>query len=186
MVNAENSEHTHPDTYVIGVDYGTLSGRAVVVRVADGAELAAAEHPYTHAVLDRTLPDGTPLPPDWALQVPSDYIDVLRVAVPEALARSGVRPDQVVGIGTDFTACTVLPVLADGTPCANSRTSPTARTPTSSSGATTPHRPRPTASPHWPPRARSPGSSGTAGRSPRSGSSPRPSSCSKRTPSSTS
>jgi L-ribulokinase len=93
-----------------------LSGRAVVVRVADGAELAAAEHPYTHAVLDRALPDGTPLPPDWALQVPSDYVDVLRIAVPEALARSGVRPDQVVGIGTDFTACTVLPVLADGTP----------------------------------------------------------------------
>ncbi|WP_329263591.1 ribulokinase [Streptomyces sp. NBC_01478] len=115
-MTTEHLDHTHPDTYVIGVDYGTLSGRAVVVRVRDGAELATAEHPYTHAVLDRTLPDGTPLPPDWALQVPSDYIDVLRIAVPEALARSGVRPDQVVGIGTDFTACTVLPVLADGTP----------------------------------------------------------------------
>ncbi len=116
MVNAENSEDTQPDTYVIGVDYGTLSGRAVVVRVADGTEVAAAEHPYTHAVLDRALPDGTPLPPDWALQVPSDYVDVLRIAVPEALARSGVRPEQVVGIGTDFTACTMVPVLADGTP----------------------------------------------------------------------
>ncbi|MFJ5307299.1 ribulokinase, partial [Streptomyces sp. NPDC088350] len=115
-MTTEHLDHTHPDTYVIGVDYGTLSGRAVVVRVRDGEELATAEHPYTHAVLDRALPDGTPLPPDWALQVPSDYIDVLRVAVPEALARSGVRPDQVVGIGTDFTACTVLPVLADGTP----------------------------------------------------------------------
>ncbi|MFF7052309.1 ribulokinase [Streptomyces griseorubiginosus] len=100
----------------MGIDYGTLSGRAVVVRVSDGAELAAAEHPYTHAVLDRQLPDGTVLPPDWALQVPSDYIDVLRIAVPEAVARAGVRPEQVIGIGTDFTACTVLPVLADGTP----------------------------------------------------------------------
>ncbi|MFJ1735484.1 ribulokinase [Streptomyces sp. NPDC088254] len=116
MENAENSRQARPDTYVIGVDYGTLSGRAVVVRVSDGAELAAAEHPYAHAVLDRRLPDGTPLPPDWALQVPSDYIDVLRTAVPEALARSGVRPEQVVGIGTDFTACTMVPVLADGTP----------------------------------------------------------------------
>jgi len=115
-VQAEHDGLTSPDTYVIGVDFGTLSGRAVVVRVADGAELAVAEHSYTHAVLDRALPDGTPLPPDWALQVPSDYVDVLRIAVPEALARSGVRPDQVVGIGTDFTACTVLPVLADGTP----------------------------------------------------------------------
>ncbi|MFF6951143.1 ribulokinase [Streptomyces iakyrus] len=116
MVNTENSRPTGPETYVVGVDYGTLSGRAVVVRVSDGAELAVAEHPYTHAVLDRALPDGTALPPDWALQVPSDYIDVLRHAVPEALARSGVRPEQVIGIGTDFTACTVLPVLADGTP----------------------------------------------------------------------
>lgn len=115
-MNAPHEDRANLDTYVIGVDYGTLSGRAVVVRVADGAELAAAEHPYTHAVLDRQLPDGTPLPPDWALQVPADYIDVLRIAVPEALARSGVRPEQVVGIGTDFTACTVLPALADGTP----------------------------------------------------------------------
>lgn len=101
---------------VVGVDFGTLSGRAVVVRVRDGEELASAEHVYPHAVLDRELPDGTRLPPDWALQVPSDYIDVLRTAVPEALARAGVAPGQVIGIGTDFTACTVLPVLADGTP----------------------------------------------------------------------
>ncbi|MER6285231.1 ribulokinase, partial [Streptomyces sviceus] len=101
---------------VVGVDFGTLSGRAVVVRVRDGEELASAEHVYPHAVLDRELPDGTRLPPDWALQVPSDYIDVLRTAVPEALARASVAPEQVIGIGTDFTACTVLPVLADGTP----------------------------------------------------------------------
>jgi L-ribulokinase len=105
-----------PETYVVGVDFGTLSGRAVVVRVRDGAELASAEYAYPHAVLDRHLPDGTRLPPDWALQVPSDYVKVLRTAVPEALARAGVAPEQVIGIGTDFTACTVLPVLADGTP----------------------------------------------------------------------
>lgn len=116
-MNADDSgQQPHSDNYVVGIDYGTLSGRAVVVRVSDGAELAAAEHPYTHAVLDRQLPDGTVLPPDWALQVPSDYIDVLRIAVPEAVARAGVRPEQVIGVGTDFTACTVLPVLADGTP----------------------------------------------------------------------
>ncbi|GAA3848240.1 ribulokinase [Streptomyces coacervatus] len=115
-MNTQHDDRANLEPCVIGVDYGTLSGRAVVVRVADGAELAVAEHPYTHAVLDRRLPDGTPLPTDWALQVPADYIDVLRTAVPEALARSGVRPDQVIGIGTDFTACTVLPVLADGTP----------------------------------------------------------------------
>ncbi|MBO4253130.1 ribulokinase [Streptomyces griseorubiginosus] len=115
-MNPAHQQAPHPDAYVVGVDFGTLSGRAVVVRVRDGAELASAEHPYRHAVLDRELPDGTRLPPDWALQVPSDYLDVLRHAVPEALAAAGVRPEQVIGIGTDFTACTVLPVLADGTP----------------------------------------------------------------------
>ncbi|WP_406132222.1 ribulokinase [Streptomyces sp. NBC_00989] len=115
-MNAGDQTAGNLEPCVVGVDYGTLSGRAVVVRVRDGAELGTAEHAYRHAVLDRQLPDGTPLPPDWALQVPSDYVDVLRVAVPEALAAAGVRPEQVVGIGTDFTACTVLPVLADGTP----------------------------------------------------------------------
>jgi L-ribulokinase len=105
------------DAYVIGVDYGTLSGRAVVVRVADGAEMGSAVHEYQHGVMDDVLAaTGAELPPDWALQHPADYVDVLRDAVPKALAVSGVVPDQVIGIGTDFTACTVLPVLADGTP----------------------------------------------------------------------
>ncbi|MDQ1050244.1 ribulokinase [Streptomyces sp. V4I2] len=116
MVNTGDETAGNPEPCVVGVDFGTLSGRAVVVRVRDGAELGTAEHGYRHAVLDRELPDGTRLPPDWALQVPSDYVDVLRHAVPAALATAGVRPEQVIGIGTDFTACTVLPVLADGTP----------------------------------------------------------------------
>ena len=106
-----------PGAHVIGVDFGTLSGRAVVVRVSDGAELGSAVHPYEHAVVERTLPaTGEQLPPDWALQMPGDWVQVLKTAVPEALAASGVDPATVIGIGTDFTACTVLPTLADGTP----------------------------------------------------------------------
>ena len=101
---------------VVGIDFGTLSGRALVVRVRDGVELGSAVHEYAHGVLEDTLPDGTPLSPSWALQVPGDYVDVLRHAVPEALRAAGVRPEQVVGVGTDFTACTVLPTLEDGTP----------------------------------------------------------------------
>ncbi len=102
---------------VIGVDFGTLSGRAVVVRVSDGAELGSAVHEYASAVIDDVLPaSGAKLPPDWALQDPDDYLEVLRRAVPGALQAAGVSPDQVVGIGTDFTASTPMPVLADGTP----------------------------------------------------------------------
>jgi L-ribulokinase len=102
---------------VVGVDYGTLSGRALVVRVSDGAELGTAVHEYGHGVMDDVLAaTGEPLPPDWALQDPQDYLDVLRHAVPAALAAAGIDPSLVIGIGADFTACTVLPVLRDGTP----------------------------------------------------------------------
>ena len=105
------------DACVVGIDFGTLSGRALVVRVADGAELGTATSEYKHGVMDETLAStGKPLPPDWALQDPDDYVEVLRTAVPAALAEAGVAAGQVIGIGTDFTACTVLPVLEDGTP----------------------------------------------------------------------
>lgn len=105
------------DRYVVGVDFGTLSGRALVVRVADGAEMGTAVTDYAHGVIDRALPaTGRALPPDWALQDPRDYVDVLRTAVPAAVADAGVDPATVVGIATDFTASTVMPTLADGTP----------------------------------------------------------------------
>ena len=113
------------ENYVIGVDYGTLSGRAVVVRVRDGKELGSGVYEYPHAVVTDALPvdvagpaDGTAvrLPGEWALQVPNDYRDVLRHAVPDAIAGAGIDPAAVVGIATDFTACTMVPVKADGTP----------------------------------------------------------------------
>ncbi|MFI5956693.1 ribulokinase [Cryptosporangium sp. NPDC051539] len=112
IVNANSTP-----TYVVGVDYGTLSGRALVVRVSDGAEVGTAVHPYAHAVIEKTLPGGDePLPPDWALQHPGDWVDVLRTAVPAAVADAGIDAADVIGIATDFTACTVLPTTADGTP----------------------------------------------------------------------
>ncbi|MDT5068518.1 MAG: L-ribulokinase [Mycobacterium sp.] len=105
------------EKYTVGVDFGTLSGRALVVQVDDGHELASAEHAYEHGVVTDALPNGgVRLPHQWALQVPADYVNVLRTAVPEAVAKAGIDPADVIGIGTDFTACTMVPVLADGTP----------------------------------------------------------------------
>ncbi|MDR2987696.1 MAG: ribulokinase [Nocardiopsaceae bacterium] len=115
--NGPVSANNRSEAYVVGVDFGTLSGRALVVRVTDGAELGTAVHEYRHGVMDAVLsPSGQPLPPDWALQNPEDYLDVLRHAVPAAIGQAGIDVEHVIGIGTDFTACTVLPVLADGTP----------------------------------------------------------------------
>ncbi|HEX3277993.1 MAG TPA: ribulokinase [Thermoleophilaceae bacterium] len=104
-------------SYVVGVDFGTLSARAVVVDARDGAEVGSAVHDYRHGVMDRTLAaTGAELPPQWALQDPDDYLEALAAAVPEAVRNAGVSAEEVVGIGTDFTASSPLPVLADGTP----------------------------------------------------------------------
>ena len=96
--------------YSIGIDYGSLSGRAVLVNVETGEELASAIYEYPHAVMDETLPDGTPLGHDWALQHPQDYLDVLTHTIPEVIR--GIDPGDIIGIGTDFTACTVLPAVS--------------------------------------------------------------------------
>src|ERR1700694_5125871 len=105
--------------YAIGVDFGTESGRALLVEVGSGRELATAVYQYSHGVIDEVLPvEGKPvrLEPDWALQDPADYIRTFQRAVPAMLRPSGVDPADVIGLGIDFTACTMLPVVADGTP----------------------------------------------------------------------
>lgn len=103
--------------YSIGVDYGTQSGRAVLVEIGTGKEVATAVKPYTHGVMDEFLPDGTTkLEHDWALQHPTDYLEVLQITIPEVLEKAQVSPEDVVGLGIDFTACTVLPIDEFGTP----------------------------------------------------------------------
>lgn len=102
--------------YVIGIDYGTESGRALLVDVSNGEEIVSHVTRYPHGVMDEVLPDGTKLGPDWALQHPDDYMEVLRVSVPEILRCSNVSQDDVIGIGIDFTACTMMPLDEDGVP----------------------------------------------------------------------
>jgi len=92
--------------YCIGVDFGTLSARALVVEVGTGRELGSAVMNYPHGVMDEQLPDGTKLKPDWALQHPQDYLDCLGRTIPEAIRLSGIDAADVVGVGIDFTACT--------------------------------------------------------------------------------
>ena len=102
--------------YAIGIDFGTLSVRALVADVADGSELATAVYDYPHAVMSEQLPDGRKLPPDWALQHPQDYLDGLSETVHKVVKESGVNPKDVVGLGLDFTCNTYLPVDDRGEP----------------------------------------------------------------------
>ncbi|QTQ14843.1 ribulokinase [Treponema parvum] len=102
--------------YSIGIDYGSLSGRCILVNIANGDVVATAISKYTHAVMDRQLTDDIPLPLDWALQHPQDYIDVLFQTIPVVLHEANVDGKDIIGIGIDFTGCTVLPLDKTGTP----------------------------------------------------------------------
>lgn len=102
--------------YAIGIDFGTLSARALVAEIGTGMELSTATMDYPHAVMDAALPTDEKLPAGWALQHPADYIECLKCVVPAALQKSGVNPEDVVGVGVDFTASTLIPVDAAGTP----------------------------------------------------------------------
>ena len=106
----------HQDKFVIGIDFGTESGRVVVARVRDGEEMAAAVVPYPDGVLGEKLPGGARLEPDSALQNPRDYYLVLEDGVPRALKEAGVKAEDVIAVGTDFTSCTVFATTQDGTP----------------------------------------------------------------------
>lgn len=101
--------------YVLGIDFGTESGRAVLVDVRDGAELASSVYRYANGVIDTRLPSsGTRLPPEWALQDPLDYIRTLTSTIPDVLRQARVSAEDVIGLGIDFTACTMLPVDSAG------------------------------------------------------------------------
>lgn len=103
--------------YSIGVDYGTGSGRVVLLDIEQAIEVAVAVVPYRHGVIVNTLPSsGQKLDADWALQHPDDYVEVLTTGIPVVLREAGIHSSDVVGLGVDFTSCTVLPVDAAGQP----------------------------------------------------------------------
>ena len=99
--------YTHLDVYK----------RQVLVEVETGNIVAQAVKPYTHGVMDEYLPDGrTKLPMDWALQHPADYMEVVEITIPEVLKAAGIDGEDVIGLSTDFTACTILPTDKNGEP----------------------------------------------------------------------
>ena len=90
--------------YAIGIDFGTLSGRALLINAQTGEELAEAVFEYKHGVMDEQLPCGRKLPDQYALQHPSDYLEVLGTVIPSVLEQAGVKAEEVAGVGIDFTS----------------------------------------------------------------------------------
>jgi L-ribulokinase len=105
--------------YSIGVDFGTNSCRAIVVSCADGTIVGTGVSEYhsgDHGVLTH------PSDPHLARQNPADYIGSLGQAMSAALAQAAATPDfsrdRVIGIGTDTTGSTPLPIDAKARPLA--------------------------------------------------------------------
>lgn len=107
--------------YTIGLDYGSLSCRGVLVDVKDGRIVAVSEFAYPHGIMDEQLPDGTKIPPRFFLQHPGDYVQALEKVVPALVASGKLKPEQVVAIGVDFTACTMIPVDENFVPLSENR-----------------------------------------------------------------
>jgi L-ribulokinase len=108
------STRCKPRRFVLGIDFGTLSARALLVDADTGEEVAEAVHEYAHGVIEERLPgDKKRLPPETALQHPADYLEAMERTVPQVLRKAKATAAQVLGIGTDFTSCTVLPTRAD-------------------------------------------------------------------------
>jgi len=103
--------------YTLGIDFGSLSGRALLVDVATGEEVADSMRNYTHGFIEESVPGTTEkLPPDWTLQHPQDYLEVLEETIPDVIRKAGIDASDIIGVGVDFTACTILPIKKDGTP----------------------------------------------------------------------
>ncbi|MBY0121462.1 ribulokinase [Bacillus sp. S/N-304-OC-R1] len=103
--------------YSIGVDYGTESGRVLIVEVSTGEEIATHVTPYKHKVISERLPESDiTLQKDWALQHPDDFLEVLYQSIPKVLEQADVDGRDIIGIGIDFTSCTMLPLDNCGEP----------------------------------------------------------------------
>ena len=102
--------------YSIGIDFGSLSARGILVDISDGREMVVSEYEYPHAVIEDRLPGGVILPKGWALQDPEDYLFCIKKIVKEILKTSGTAPKDIIGIGIDFTSNTFLPVDSSGEP----------------------------------------------------------------------
>ena len=102
--------------YVIGIDFGTLSARGVLLESIGGAEICDAASIYSHGVMDKALPCGRELPFGFALQDASDYLTALSEVVGTLISKSNINSSDIVGIGIDFTSSTVLPIDECGIP----------------------------------------------------------------------
>lgn len=104
------------DKYVIGLDYGTLSARAVLVSADSGEVIEESIYPYPHGILSALPESAGELPADYALQEIDDYVDAMYHTICSVVQKSGRRAEDIIGIGIDATSSTFLPLSENGEP----------------------------------------------------------------------
>lgn len=103
--------------YAIGSDFGTQSIRSSLIDLDNGKEVYASIYEYKNGVIELNLPGSTKrLPLDSALQDPKDYEDGLVFTVNQIFTNTQIKKEDIIGLGIDFTSCTMLPVKKDSTP----------------------------------------------------------------------
>jgi L-ribulokinase len=103
------------EAYVLGLDYGTDSCRAVLIDAATGDEAGVSVQPYPRWAGGRYCDPGI----GRFRQHPQDYLDVLEAAVREAAAKAGKDAvSKLRGIAIDTTGSTPCAVDPEGTPLA--------------------------------------------------------------------
>lgn len=113
-------KRNNSNNYVIGLDFGSLSARAVLTDVENGKIAAQAEYKYPHGIMYESLPDGVRLPPDWAVQDPEDWRAAMTELIETVVRIGNIPPEQIIGIGIDTTASTVLALDSELVPmCKN-------------------------------------------------------------------
>ena len=87
--------------YALGLDFGTLSVRALLVNLENGEESAVSVKEYPHGVMDEFLPSGKKLPNDFALQHPLDYVETMSEAIREIL-KTGISAEEIAQLAPFF------------------------------------------------------------------------------------
>ena len=99
--------------YVIGLDYGTASARAVIVDIESGEEVAESVAPYKRFAEEKYCRPAA----NQFRQHPRDYLESLEGAVSGALAKTDkAGRENIVGIGIDTTGSTICALDRDGRP----------------------------------------------------------------------
>lgn len=103
--------------YIIGMEFSTLSAKAILVDAEQGEIRAISMCGYHDAIIDTVIPGTTQvLPEGYALQNPENYIRSMEILLGDVWRKANVRAEDIKAIGISITACTMVTLDAQMKP----------------------------------------------------------------------